>query len=92
MDQIGVHMDFLQIKQVSGIKYALKIYFPINFSDFLILWTAPQIQRSAGAVMQESLRHGVLFPRTAGCLNKKAGAHLQNRYDEGAWAIPGRPI
>jgi hypothetical protein len=37
MEQFGVHMDFLQIKQVFVIKYVLKIYFPINFSDFLIL-------------------------------------------------------
>jgi hypothetical protein len=27
MDQFGVHMDFLQIKQVLAFIYALKIYF-----------------------------------------------------------------
>jgi hypothetical protein len=43
MDQFGVHMNFLQIKQVYAIKYVLKIYFSINFSDFLILWTGPRI-------------------------------------------------
>jgi hypothetical protein len=48
MDQFGVHMKFLQIKQVSTIKYILKIYFSINFSDFLILWTRPQIPESTG--------------------------------------------
>jgi hypothetical protein len=37
MDQFGVHIDFLKIKQVFVIKYVLKIYFSINFSDFLIL-------------------------------------------------------
>jgi hypothetical protein len=41
MDQFGVHMNFLQIKQVSAVKYILNIYFSINFSDFLILWIGP---------------------------------------------------
>jgi hypothetical protein len=36
MDQFGVHMNFLQIKQVFfAINLILKIYFQINFSDFL---------------------------------------------------------
>jgi hypothetical protein len=29
MDQFGVHMNFLQIKQVSAIKFVLKIYFKL---------------------------------------------------------------
>jgi hypothetical protein len=48
MDQFEVHMRFLQIKQVSAFKYVLKIYFSINFSDFLILWTGPRFLESAG--------------------------------------------
>jgi hypothetical protein len=42
MDQFGVHMNFLQIKQVSAIKYVLKIYFPINFSGFSDLGAEPR--------------------------------------------------
>jgi hypothetical protein len=52
MDQFGVHMNFLQIKQVSAIKYILKIYFSINFSNFLILWTGRQILERQGALAQ----------------------------------------
>jgi hypothetical protein len=36
MDQFGVHMNFLQIKQVSVINLILKIYFKISFYGFLI--------------------------------------------------------
>ena len=53
MDQIGIHMDFLQIKQVSGIKYALKIYFPINFSDFSVHWTRRLFLESIGILAQK---------------------------------------
>jgi hypothetical protein len=49
MDQFGVHMHFLQIKQVLTFIYTLKIYFYFIFSGFSVLWTGPQIQRSAGA-------------------------------------------
>jgi hypothetical protein len=42
MDQFEVHMDFLPIKQISAIKYVLKIYFPINFSGFSDLGTGPR--------------------------------------------------
>jgi hypothetical protein len=55
MDQFRVHMDFLQIKQVFVIKYVLKIYFSINFSDFLILWTRPQFLESAGGLAKGSI-------------------------------------
>jgi hypothetical protein len=66
MDQFGVHMDFLQITQVFVIKYVLKIYFSINFSDILILWTRPRFLRSAGATVQKflSLRESLAW--TAG--------------------------
>jgi hypothetical protein len=49
MDQIGVLMHFLQIKQVLTFIYTLEIYFYFIFSGFSVLWTGPQIQRSAGA-------------------------------------------
>jgi hypothetical protein len=40
-------MDFLQIKQVSAIKYVLKT--KMVFLVLSIIWTRLQIQRSAGA-------------------------------------------
>jgi hypothetical protein len=39
-------MDFLQIKQVSAIKFVLKTIFLV----LLIIWTGPQILESAGAL------------------------------------------
>jgi hypothetical protein len=56
MDQFGVHMNFLQFKQVSTIKYMLEIYFKLVSMIFLILWTAPHLQKSAGTSLKE-------FPR-----------------------------
>jgi hypothetical protein len=48
MDQFGVHMNFLQIKQVLTFIYTLKInfcdYFPISIS----LWIGRQIVKSTG--------------------------------------------
>jgi hypothetical protein len=39
MDQFGVHMNFLQIKQVLTFIYTLKIYFYFIFSGFWVFWT-----------------------------------------------------
>jgi hypothetical protein len=36
MDQFGVHMNFLQIKQVLVIIFVLKIHFSFIFSGFII--------------------------------------------------------
>jgi hypothetical protein len=41
MDQLGVHMDFLQIKQVYAINLIPKTYFLILFPWFSNLWTKP---------------------------------------------------
>jgi hypothetical protein len=41
-------MDFLQIKQVLVIIFALKIYFPIQLFNFRLYWTGPKIPESAG--------------------------------------------
>jgi hypothetical protein len=49
MDQFGLNMTFLGIKQVYVIIFVLKIIFSINFYDFPIHWTAPQLNRNAGA-------------------------------------------
>jgi hypothetical protein len=58
MDQFGGHMNFLQIKLVFVIKYVLKIYFSINFSDFLILWTGPRFLERSGGLAQDSTDTG----------------------------------
>jgi hypothetical protein len=52
MDQFGVHMNFLQIKQVLVIIFVFKIHFWIIFSGFIIPWSGPQIPESAGALAQ----------------------------------------
>jgi hypothetical protein len=49
MDQIGVHMNFLQIKQVSAIKFVLKIYFYISFPILSDFGTGPHFLENAGA-------------------------------------------
>jgi hypothetical protein len=41
-------MDFLEIKQVLTIIFTLKIIFYLLFLDFLIPWTARQIQGRQG--------------------------------------------
>jgi hypothetical protein len=56
MDQFGVNMTFLGIKQVSVIIFVLKIIFSINFYDFPIHWTTPQLHRNAGANSEVFLR------------------------------------
>jgi hypothetical protein len=43
MDQIGLNMNFLGIKQVLVIIFTLKIYFYFNFLDFLFPRTARKI-------------------------------------------------
>jgi hypothetical protein len=48
MVQFGSSMNFLQLKQVSVIKFVLKIYFQISFSILSDLGTGPQILGSAG--------------------------------------------
>jgi type IV secretory pathway VirB6-like protein len=42
-------MNFLRIKQVSGIIFVLKIIFYNYFSISIVLWTGHQKQRNAGA-------------------------------------------
>jgi hypothetical protein len=48
MDQIGVHMNFLQIKQV------------ITFIHMNFLWIGPQITKSVGVLAQKILRHATM--------------------------------
>jgi hypothetical protein len=69
MDQFGVHMNFLQIKQVSVINLILKIYFEFNFPSFPALWTGPQIMESAGATVQIFLRLCGQRPRDGGLVS-----------------------
>jgi hypothetical protein len=66
MDQFGVHMDFLQIKQVLTFIYALKIDFCDYFPIFPTLWIGPQISRCAGANVKEFPRLIALLLWTAG--------------------------
>jgi hypothetical protein len=44
MDQFGITMDFLCIKQVLAFIFTLKIHFLFTFLDFLISWTGRKIK------------------------------------------------
>jgi hypothetical protein len=47
MDQFGVHMNFLQFKQVLAFIFTLESIFPMNLFDFLIIWTERTITRKS---------------------------------------------
>jgi hypothetical protein len=49
MDQFGLNMNFLGIKQVLTFIFTLKIIFYLLFLDFLMSWTARQFLESTGA-------------------------------------------
>lgn len=49
MDQFGINMTFLGIKQVYVIIFVLKNIFSINFHVFPIHWTAPQLSEKIEA-------------------------------------------
>jgi hypothetical protein len=53
MDQFGVHMHLLWIKQILWIVFILKTHFLIHFLDFITLWIGPQIPESAGAYLRK---------------------------------------
>jgi hypothetical protein len=74
MDQFGVHMHFLWIKQILAFIYASKINFYLFLMDFLIFWTGRQLQESAGANAKEFPRLIALFLWTAGYFNKNPRA------------------
>jgi hypothetical protein len=48
MDQFGVHMQFLQVKQVPTFIYALKINFCDYFPIFISLWIGHQFLENTG--------------------------------------------
>jgi hypothetical protein len=52
MDQFGVHMNFLQIKQVLTFIYTLKINFCDYFPIFSVLWIGRQILENTGVLVQ----------------------------------------
>jgi hypothetical protein len=63
-------MDFLQIKQVSTIKFVLKTIFLILST----IWTAHRFLGSAGANVKEFPRLIALFLWTAGYFNENPRA------------------
>jgi type IV secretory pathway VirB6-like protein len=48
MDQFGLNINFLWIKQVLGIVFVLKIYFLNDFYRSITVWTVPQFPESTG--------------------------------------------
>jgi hypothetical protein len=56
MDQFGVNMHFLEIKQILAIYFTLKIDFQFNFPDLHVSWTVPQIPEKTGAKLQKFQR------------------------------------
>ena len=78
MVQFGVHMDFLQIKQVLVIIFVLKMHFWFIFSVFRVLWTGPKIPKSAGAFVKEFLRLSALYKVDCGLVSIKHRVFLTN--------------
>jgi hypothetical protein len=61
MDQFGLIMNFLRIKQILTITFKLKIDFYSLFLDFSIYWTGPQFSEMPGATSQKFPRHRALL-------------------------------
>ena len=92
MVQFGVHMDFLQIKQVLVIIFVLKMHFWFIFSVFRVLWTGPKIPKSAGAFVKEFLRLSALYKVDVGLFSSKLRGSTANMSREVGRADLGRPI
>jgi hypothetical protein len=71
MGQFGVHMDFLQFKQVSAIKFVLKNHFLTYFPDFInFLDWASNIEKCRGLNQN--------FPMTQDSPKRTAGSFRQS--------------
>jgi hypothetical protein len=60
MDQFGIHMHFLWIKQVLGIIFVLKIHLLIHLYILNGLWIGRQFLENSGANpqdLQDTARH-----------------------------------
>jgi hypothetical protein len=77
MDQFGVHMHFLQIKQVLTFIYTLKIYFYFILSDFRVFWTGRSKLENRRGPGVRIPRHREQLQRTTGLFYKHRGAHVQ---------------
>jgi hypothetical protein len=73
MDQFGLNMHFLGIKQVLTIIFTLKIIFYLLFLGFLVSWTGRIITREYRGLLvsiprlnQQSQWTAGLFPTTRG--------------------------
>jgi hypothetical protein len=56
MDQFGLSMNFIWIKQVLAFIFTLKIYFQINFSDLPTPWSARIIPEKGRGLCASFLR------------------------------------
>jgi hypothetical protein len=81
MDQFGLKMDFLWIKQVLGLFLHIKIYFLNYFISFLTVWTRPQFPESAGTNVKE-------FPRL---IAMPCGRRVHNTKPQGLFSKITRP-
>jgi hypothetical protein len=61
MDQFGLNMNFLEIKQVLAIIFTLKINFYIHLVNFPVLWTARQLPKRTGSLAQNIQRLRTLY-------------------------------
>jgi hypothetical protein len=76
MDQFGVHMHFLQIKQVLTFIYALKTNFCFIFYGFTVVWTGHNNTGKSRDDLAKIPRHGRNPQRTSGYFNKNPRALL----------------
>jgi hypothetical protein len=78
MDQFGLEMDFLGIKQVQMIIFTLKVHFHNHLSNLCVLWTGRIIIRKCRGL-------SVNLPKTQNATTWTAGSNSQ--FARGSFAI-----
>jgi hypothetical protein len=91
MDQFGVHMNFLQFKQVYAINLILKSISNLISLVFLFFELGLKYWKVQGANQSfpMTLATGAW---TEGCLRKRPGSLLQESHTEAVWTDLGRTI
>jgi hypothetical protein len=92
MDQFGLTMNFLGIKQVSIINFILKIHFLNDFLGFLnCLDCAPKTEKCRGFRVRNP-RLSAQSHRMVGLFLNNSGAHMGKYVCEWVSRDSGRPI
>jgi hypothetical protein len=92
MDQFGLNMNFLGIKQVLGLFLCLEIHFLNYFSDLISIWIARKIKQKPKGLCARTTRLSAQSLWTAGCFLNLLGSLEQNSLAESVQADLDRPI